>query len=296
MNEPARKFDRSAEDIGNIVELGHVNITVPDLALANTFYVAGLGLTRDPYLNTGNELMWVNVGRSQFHLPRRGTQVVPGTIGLVVPDVRAARERLEAVSPALATTAFRLREFEAGVAVTCPWGNEFRLHAPDADRFGPMLLGMPYVELDVPAASPLDAIASFYRDILGAVAGIGSDERGSFAWVIAGIHQRLVFRHARGADPRYDRYHIQITVSDFSSPYRRLRERGLVSEESDQHQYRFEKVIDPGIGTTMFQLEHEVRSMKHPLYGRPLVNRNPGQSNRYYAPGFEEQPASMPLR
>ena len=29
----------------------------------------GLGLTRDPYLMTGVGNMWINVGRSQFHLP-----------------------------------------------------------------------------------------------------------------------------------------------------------------------------------------------------------------------------------
>ena len=32
-------------------------------------------------------------------------------------------------------------------------------------------------------------------------------------------------------------------------------------------------------------VEHEVRSLKHPLYGRPLVNRNPAQTNRPYARG-----------
>jgi hypothetical protein len=28
-----------------------------------------------------------------------------------------------------------------------------------------------------------------------------------------------------------------------------------------------------------------VRSLRHPLYGRPLVNRNPAQTNRGYLPG-----------
>ena len=41
-------FDRSAEDLGNIVELGHVNVTVPDQTKATAFYLMGLGLTRDP--------------------------------------------------------------------------------------------------------------------------------------------------------------------------------------------------------------------------------------------------------
>ena len=37
----------------------------------------------------------------------------------------------------------------------------------------------------------------------------------------------------------------------------------------------------------LFTVEHEVRSQTHPLYGRPLVNRNPAQSNRDYKPGHD---------
>ena len=36
------------EDVGNIVLLEHVNVQIPDQALATLFYVMGLGLTRDP--------------------------------------------------------------------------------------------------------------------------------------------------------------------------------------------------------------------------------------------------------
>jgi len=36
-------------------------------------------------------------------------------------------------------------------------------------------------------------------------------------------------------------------------------------------------------------IEHEVRNMKHPLYLRPLVNRNPSQSIIGYAPGADGQ-------
>jgi hypothetical protein len=32
-------------------------------------------------------------------------------------------------------------------------------------------------------------------------------------------------------------------------------------------------------------VEHEVRSLRHPLYGRPLVNRNTAQTNRNYFRG-----------
>jgi hypothetical protein len=48
-------------------------------------------------------------------------------------------------------------------------------------------------------------------------------------------------------------------------------------------------------GRVLFTVEHEMRSMRHPLYARPLVNRNPEQTNRAYAPGYEELSWSLPL-
>ena len=68
-------------------------------------------------------------------------------------------------------------------------------------------------------------------------------------------------------------------------PYYRLKEKGLLTQESDQHQYRFKDIVDPYTGKMMFTIEHEVRSLKHPLYMRPLVNRNPRQNIMRYAPG-----------
>jgi hypothetical protein len=35
--------------------------------------------------------------------------------------------------------------------------------------------------------------------------------------------------------------------------------------------------------------------MRHPMYARPLVNRNPAQSNRSYAPGYEALSWSLPV-
>src|ERR1700675_4081591 len=86
-------FDRAAEDLGNPIHLEHVNVTVPDQRLATLFYVAGLGLTRDPYLMVSDSNMWVNVGRSQFHLPSGGPQVLRGHTGLVMPGREALLDR-----------------------------------------------------------------------------------------------------------------------------------------------------------------------------------------------------------
>ena len=59
------------------------------------------------------------------------------------------------------------------------------------------------------------------------------------------------------------------------------------TEESDQYQYRFKDIVDPDTGKHLYTIEHEVRSITHPLYARPLVNRNPVQTNRNYRPGYD---------
>src|SRR5258706_15081112 len=98
-------YDRAAADIDNIIGLEHVNVTVDDQRLATLFYVAGMGLTRDPYLSVSDDNMWINFGRQQFHLPARGkAQVLRGHVGVVVPDLEALKTRLAAVREKLAET------------------------------------------------------------------------------------------------------------------------------------------------------------------------------------------------
>lgn len=287
------RFDRSAEDVGNIVEFGHVNLRVPDQQLAIVFYVMGLGLTRDPYLVTGVDNAWINVGTCQFHLPVGPAQVLRGSIGLVMGDLDALVERLARIAPRLQGTRFGFDRAAAQVDVTCPWGNHIRLHAPDPRRFGRMTLGMPYVEIDAHPGSA-ERIARFYTQVLATPARCGEDAGGVFVRVPAGIGESLVFRETRKPVAAYDGHHVQIAVADFSGVHRRLLDRGLVSEESNQSQYRFESITDLDTGDVLVTLEHEVRSMRHPMYARALVNRNPATTNNHYAPGHEAAPWRMP--
>src|SRR3954453_23426352 len=111
MEEMKKTYDRAAEDLGNIVNLGHINLNITDQRLATHYYVSGLGLTRDPFLNTGVRIMWVNVGMSQFHLPtNKVPNVLRGVVGLVIPDRAALLERLQSVKANLAETKFSFHE------------------------------------------------------------------------------------------------------------------------------------------------------------------------------------------
>jgi hypothetical protein len=282
------QFDRTVEDLGNVVELGHVNVTVPDQSKAIAYYLMGLGLTRDPYLMAGLENMWVNVGRGQFHLPSRETpQVVRGTTALVMPDLEALLKRLDYAKKYLEGTKFSFKEAGDVVETTCPWGNKNRVHAPDPQRFGPLRVGMPYVELDVAAGTNLEGIARFYREILGGIAGVSKDERGAYAWANTSADSKVIYRETKKKLPPYDGHHIQITLADFSGPHKKLVERGLITEESDQHQYRFVDIVDVDTNKPLAQIEHETRSMRHPMFNRSYINRNPDMNNRNFVPGYE---------
>src|SRR6201991_2391422 len=98
METTQKTFDRAAEDLGNSIHLEHVNVTIPDQRIATLFYVAGLGLTRDPYLMVSDTNMWVNAGKSQFHLPAGPAQVLRGHTALIIPDRKALLERLARVA------------------------------------------------------------------------------------------------------------------------------------------------------------------------------------------------------
>jgi hypothetical protein len=277
-------YDRSAQDVGNIVFLEHVNVRVPDQVTATSFYISGLGLTRDPYIMVGTDNMWANAGQSQFHLPTGSPNVIPGYVDLVVPDLGALRERLEAVKKKLAETKFAFSTEDKHVLVTCPWGNRFRCYAP-APEFGDVTLGIGRVEVPVrPGAA--QGIARFYQTVMGAPSVVTGNGEGNIARVRIGqLRQELVFRETAGDIRPFDGHHIAVYIADFSGPHARLKERGLVSEESSDIQYRFQEIVDPDTKEPLATLEHEVRCLTHPMYFRPLVNRNPAQRQPTYQRG-----------
>lgn len=260
-------YDRSSQDVGNITSLEHVNVCVPDVETAMLFYVQALGLTRDPYVGLGPDLLWVNVGEQQFHLPSGEPQVLRGSVEVVFPNLLAVRERLEHVAPRLSETRFEFRSTENHLEVRGPWGNRFRCHQAMAGER--MQLGIRTVDLDVPVGTA-GGIGRFYTEVIGVDATVadGSCE------VCVGPGQTMRFNESTDGTA-YDGHHIAVYVADFSGPHGRLAERGLIVEESNEQQYRFTRIVDPDSGADLFELEHEVRSLTHPLHRRPLTNRNP---------------------
>lgn len=293
MNAPeqVKQYNRATQSVGNIVLLEHFNCLIDDQRLATLFYIVGLGGTRDPYIFMGLENMWVNFGRTQVHLPSRGPtpkpEVLRGTAGFVVPDLEALKKNLEFAGKEMKrvapekTTRFSWRDKGDTVEATCPWGNRIRCHAPSPE-YPRTDLGLVYVDFDVPTGTA-EGIARFYDQIMKAPA---KAENGR-AVVAVGRNQKLIFSETKEKLPEYDGHHVQIYIAEFSSAYAWLKERGLINMETDQNEWRFQWIIDPRDDRKLFQVEHEVRSMKHHLYARPLVNRNPSITNMTYVPGYD---------
>src|SRR5579863_712036 len=218
-----KHYHRAAQDTGNIVNLGHVNVCISDQHLATHYYVSGLGLTRDPYLNTGAGNMWINVGMSQFHLPMGTPETLRGVIGLVIPDRAALLARLARGRKALAGTKFDFRESNDCVETVCPWGNRIHVHTPDLEQFGRIQLGMPYIRFDVRPGTAT-RIARFYHEVLHAPSDVIKNGAGAEARVQVGDQQYFYFRETDAPEKPYDRHHAQIYIADFSGPHRRLQE------------------------------------------------------------------------
>jgi hypothetical protein len=290
MNAPEKlkQYDRAAQSVGNIVHLEHFNCCIDDQRLAVLFYVVGLGATRDPYLFPGLENIWLNFGRTQVHMPSRAVppkaERLRGTAGIVVPSLEDLAKRLDYAGKEMKRVVGDARQFSYAVKKDCieatdPWGTRIRCHAPSPE-YGPVELGIVYVDFDVLAGSA-EGIARFYTEVMRAPAAAKKGR----ATVAIGRNQKLYFTETKGKLPEYDGHHIQVYIADFSTPYEWLKERDLITMETDANEWRFQWIVDPRDGKKLFQIEHEVRSMKHHLFNRPLVNRNHAITNMTYRHG-----------
>jgi hypothetical protein len=291
MNAPEKlkAYDRTTQDVGNLVHLEHYNCVIDDQRLAVLFYVVGLGATRDPYIMPGLENIWLNFGRTQVHMPSRAVpprfERLRGTAGFVVPNLEELKKRLDYAGKEMhrvipeRKTQFSWSEKNGAIEATDPWGTRVRCHAPSPE-YGPTELGLAYVDFDVPPGTA-EGIARFYTDVMKNP----SRAAGGRATVPVGKNQKLMFTETSAPLPEYDGHHIQVYIADFSSPYRWLKERELITMETDEAEWRFQWIVDPRDARKLFQIEHEVRSVKHRLYARPLVNRNHAVTNTNYQHG-----------
>ncbi len=269
--------DEINPEVGGILHLDHVNFETPDHDMATVFFMNGLGLTRDPYRRADEQNMGVNVGLQQFHLPRRGKQTPPfhGIVGMVVPDMAGIRQRFEVLDELgkLKGTAYSWDEEDNSVLLTSPFGFRIRLHANNTTTFTKPL-GIKYIEFWAPPGSA-GALARFYDQVLRAPTLVCEIDGAPATIVTAGPHQQIRFLE-RALD-NFETYtmHLSYHVTNYNQVRTTLGEHGALKGISRGEVFFFDKVYDPENGETILKLTNEVRSVYHPDFMRPLINRWP---------------------
>jgi len=267
-----RPRDRSP-DTGSLVFFEHVNLRVPDHRLATLYFIEGLGLTRDPLRMVGTRNMWVNAGLQQFHLPIGEPTPLPGEVGVVVPDLEAVLAQLDAVSRELKGTAFSVERADGTLRTTTPWGHRIRVHARAAMP-GWVPQALAYIEFWV-APDTAAGIGAFYQAVLGCPVEARAIDGDPAVSVTVGPDQTFRFRERPGAGIVPNTNHVAVYLTRYRSIYAEIEARGLVMEADADEQFRLQDIVDPGSGVRIYRFEHEMRSLSHRGYRRPLVNRVP---------------------
>jgi hypothetical protein len=271
-----RKLRVRHPDVGGIVHLEHVNFTIADYDLAAVFFMAGLGFTRDPFTRTDETNMAINVGLQQFHLPRRpaGTPPMHGVIGLISPELEAVRQRFDGLAREgiFDGTPYRYTVMQDFHEIMSPFGVRMRLH-PTGSLPYPRVLGLPYVEIPVPAGSAA-GISRFYQRVMQAP--VAHEESGNAVQVTMGPYQWVRFVETDGLND-YDNgtFHIAYYVGHYGAVFDAIDNRGDLMGGGDDQVFFFKNIFDPDTGKTVFALQNEIRSFYHADFMRPLVNRWP---------------------
>lgn len=257
-------------DLGSLVSLDHVNFRVPDYDPVMSFYIRGLGLTRDPYRMVGTHNFWCNAGKQQFHLQRGPDTPLHGEVGLVVPDVGEVRENLHQVRSDLEGTAFSMQEADGALLTTCPWGKRIRV-LPAAAQPALFPVGIAYLELWVPPGTT-PGIGRFYERLLHCPVAEAQSEGHPAVHVTVGPHQTLRFTERPDAQVTEHSNHAAFYATHFAAIRAELDRRGLVDDDQGV-QYRFFDIVEPASGEKLFRFEHEMRTLYHLDFYRHLVNR-----------------------
>lgn len=280
-----------------LVLIEHINFSMLPLNMewADCFYLKGLGCMRD---SRSTRSIHANLGLSQFHLTPQGSvnQLIHGRIGLFVPSLTQLKVQLDSITSELQGTCFQygLEKIpaslpwpyaveETGMEIKSPNGNVFhafqtpdgyadaakgRGRHPTAPSFGD---GVFLIELYVPMGT-LPGIARFYTQYFDTVPVVTD----ASCTVPCGELQFLNFVETNQVIPPYSGYHICLYVDDIQAAYTRVSNDDLhftnplfsdkcstLEEVQEGQQFRVLNVVDPLTKKTLFQLEHEVRSLSH---------------------------------
>jgi hypothetical protein len=161
----------------------------------------------------------------------------------------------------------------------------------DEDRATTDCRGIDFVEFHCPKGTA-KTIALFYDTVLDATTSVVQSGDDAIAVVAFGnvdasgrADQSLLFRETDRDIPTYDGHHIALYVgesrADFEQAFRNCETAGVVwvnprfddktsnlQGAKKWKQFRFKNIVDMNTGKTVFELEHEVRSIEHSAWPR----------------------------
>jgi hypothetical protein len=151
--------------------------------------------------------------------------------------------------------------------------------------------GVDFVEFLCPLGTA-HTIASFYENVLDATTSVLEKSDGRIAIIGVGniyasgkADQSLLFRETSQEIPQYDGHHVALYVgesqADFEQAFKNCVLANVVwvnprfeDEANDLRgarkwkQFRFKNIVDMETGETIFELEHEMRSIEHEAWPR----------------------------
>ncbi len=266
-------------EVGGILHLEHVNFTITGSQdMITTFFVNGLGFTRDPFRRTDETNFGVNMGMQQFHFPSGNEPTeFHGKVHLVCPDLEMIRIRLERLEMMgrFKGTPYALTVKDKELDVVTPLGQRMHIVDPSTILF-PHPIGMFQVDLPIPRGAA-EGTAAYYRDVLGAPVALAEHEGKPAAMVTMGQYQTVHFYEDKvpGFDYDYDTFHLAFYITNYNAIADRLESQGKIKGHRGPIMFFSKEVFDPRTGGTLFPLENEVRSVFHFDFMRPLVNRWP---------------------
>ncbi len=269
---PAKKPYPTPE-IGAVTHFEHMNFSVPDQGPAMLFFCEGLGFTRDPARMVGTRNMWINAGRQQFHMPRGEAIPFPGEVGVSVKDIKRVHRNMKRIACELKGTEFSIKEVGKTLTCTSPWGHVLRVHQA-GQLSGRMPQAISYVNFWVPVGTA-KTIADFYEKMVYAPTEVAKRGKHAMAVVTVGANQHFHFIERPDYEPVDHPNHVAIYVTRYREMYRQFKAKKMLMRPDVEEQFRFEKMFNPRSGKVVFSFEHEVRSLYHPDYLKPLTNRVP---------------------
>lgn len=283
----------------NVVFFDHLFLGVGDMETAHTFYEQGLGLLYDPSVKSGQKkgvgVSWLSVGHQQVHIDQEEeVSRTPGPVKLLLPRLADIEGQLQKLQPRFVNTcfAFDFPPSPQAATVVDPWGQQFSV--TDSSGKNPNSSSVEGLVLPCHPGTA-DAIAEFYRRIVGAEATEHTDDHGVYCKVDLGYGTSFMFREdpqlgsleTQKAVKGYEGWHCALYVLDFEETYSRVVQAGInqtdhpYKDKADTlegakqwNQFRFADIValEDSLphadatyrkGQLLYRFGHEIRSLSH---------------------------------